>query len=309
MAMFGPIHKHVPAPPGAGLTKVADPRRTLLGWLVFVGLVAAIVAGGWQFGVGDGLRRMRREFVAIGYLQAAQADAGAVPARRAQALTALNRAVQLAPDHPLVTEAAAQLYVELRAYREALQWLPRDSSDGLLSRVTLAQSLIMTGQAAAGDVILARAQGEVQAGHRQGTVPDPLFALVLNNIAYVQAVAGRDLPQALQMATVAVQLEPAQPAYIDSLGWVKFQLGDYLDAAFDLERAVRLHLPAESAEMYYHLGTACARLGRRDEARWNLRRALELDPSYVEASDELRRLSQDLPRPNVAQKLFSCGAT
>ena len=130
-------------------------------------------------------------------------------------------------------------------------------------------------------------------------LPDPLFALVLNNIAYVNSLVKRNLPEALQMVTVAVQLQPTQPAYVDSLGWVEYQLGKYSDAAFHLEQAVRLYLPQESAEMYYHLGSAYARLGKKPDARWALHRALELDPSYLEAQDELRTLSQDLPRPSL----------
>ena len=104
------------------------------------------------------------------------------------------------------------------------------------------------------------------------------------------------------MVSTAVQLQPRQPAYVDSLGWVEYQLGRHRDAAFHLEQAVRLHLPAESAEMYYHLGAAYARLGKKSDARWALQRSLELDPSFVEATNELRLLGQELPRPALAAR-------
>jgi predicted Zn-dependent protease len=301
-----------PPPPGAGLTKLADPRRVLLGWLAFIVLVGLVVALGWPFGVGQGLGHLRREFVAAGYLRAAQADAHAVPARRDQALAALNRAVELSPDNPVIAQAAAQLYVELRAYAEGAQWLSRRAQQSqppapggmpepeeLLTRVSLAQSLVMTGRAAEGERLLQQVEREVYAARERNLMPDPLFALILNNLAYVSCLGKRDLSEALKMVTVAVQLQPTQPAYVDSLGWVEYQLGHYSDAAFHLEQAVRLHMPDESAEMYYHLGAAYARVGKKADARWALHRSLELDPSYLEAVDELKILSQDLPIPSV----------
>jgi Tfp pilus assembly protein PilF len=297
--MFRPVHGHVPPPPGAGLTKLGDPRKALLGWLVFIGVVAAVVAGGWNIGVGKYVTRLHREIAAISYIQAAQGCAHAVPVQRERALAYLHRALLLAPEQPLVTQTASELFVELRAFADAVQWLRRQKEGGPLARVTLAQSLLLTGQVGEGQTILAQVEQGLQSGRLRGTLPDPVFALLLNNIAYVNTLAGRDLPESLQMATQAVTMEPTQAAFIDSLGWVEYRLGHYEDAAFHLERAVRLSLPEETAEMYYHLGAAYAHSGRREEARLALRRSLELDPSFTEAADELRQLSEDLPHPSV----------
>jgi Tfp pilus assembly protein PilF len=303
----------VPPPPGAGLTKLADPKRALMGWLAFVISVGLVLAVGWPYGVGREVRRLQRELVATGYLRAAEANAHAVPVRRDKALAALNRAVALAPADPIVAQAAAQLYVELRAYAEAAQWLSRrareaqppgpggmPTPDELLTRISLAQSLVMTGRVADGERMLQQAASEVYGARKRNLMPDPLFALMLNNLAYVRCLGKLDLSEALKMVTAAVQLQPGQAAYLDSLGWVEYQLGNYPDAAFHVEQAVRLHLPAESAEMYYHLGAAYARRGQKADARWALKRSLELDPSFLEAADELKTLGQDLPRPALA---------
>ncbi len=303
----------IPPPPGAGLTKLADPRRALLGWLTFVVALGVVLGVGWPYGVGREVGRLRRQFVASGYLRTADAKAHAVPVRREEALAALNRAVELAPDDPIVAQAAAQLYVELRAYAEAARWLGRRAGQAtpppaggmpapeeLLTRVSLAQSLIMTGRAAEGERLLGNVASEVYAARGRRLMPDPLFALMLNNLAYVRCLGKLDLPEALKMVTVAVQLQPGQAAYVDSLGWVEYQLGNYSDAAFHLEQAVRLHMPEESAEMYYHLGSAYARLRKKADARWALQRALALDPSLFEAADELKVLGQDLPHPALA---------
>jgi len=311
--MWRPPRPVVPPPPGVGLTKLADPKRVLVGWLAFIVFVGLVLAVGWPHGLGREVRRLQHALVAAGYLRAAEAHAHAVPVRREQALAALNRAVELAPTDPLVAQTAAQFYVELRAYAEAARWLSRrapeaaptapgaaPSPEALLTRISLAQSLVMTGRVAEGERMLQQAASEVYSARERNLMPDPLFALMLNNLAYVNCLAKLDLSEALKMVTMAVQLQPGQAAYVDSLGWVEYQLGSYTEAAFHLEQAVRLHLPEESAEMYYHLGAAYARRGQKADARWALRRSLELDPSFVEAADALRTLGQELPRPALA---------
>jgi predicted Zn-dependent protease len=294
------------------LTKLADPRRALLGWLLSLGIIAVVIGGGWNLGLGTVAKRLQRQLVATGYLRQAEANARSVPVRRDKALAALNRAVTLAPDDPTVGRVAADLYVELRAYTEAVQWLTRRAQQRLaapvagvpdvpewLARTSLAQSLVMTGRVSEGQSLLVSVERETYEARGKNQLPDPVFALLLNNLAYVNGLAKTNLSDALQMATVAVQLQPTQSAFLDSLGWVEYQLGDYRNAAFHLEQSLRLMMPHESAEMYYHLGAAYARLGKKADARWALNRCLELDPSFYQAVDELRRLSQDLPLPAV----------
>jgi tetratricopeptide (TPR) repeat protein len=292
----------IPAPPGAGLTKIADPRKVALGWLVFLAAVVVLGAVTWPHGTGRVINDMRRQFVAYGYLREAQARAEAVPVQREAALAALNRAVELAPKQSAITDTAAQLYIGLRAYKESIPWLRQTAQSSPLVRVSLGQSLLMTGQRDEGERLLSQVLRDAEASHRAGAMPAQLYALLLNNVGYVHVLAGVRVADSARLITAAVQLQPQQPAYIDSLGWAQYRLGNYLDAAFYLERAVRLYLPGESAEMYYHLGAAYARLGRKQAARAALQKALALDPTINEARKELENLSQDLPYPALAMR-------
>ena len=95
----------------------------------------------------------------------------------------------------------------------------------------------------------------------------------------------------------AVELAPLQPAYIDSLGWVYYRMGEHRKAAFYLERAIRHGGARNSAENYYHLGAAYARLGKLRLAARALLMALQYDPQYDQAITELRKLRYVLPRP------------
>ena len=55
---------------------------------------------------------------------------------------------------------------------------------------------------------------------------------------------------------------------------------------------VRLESASTRPEIRYHIGTALARLGRRDEALEQFRRALALDPRFEHAKEMLRRTQQ-----------------
>ena len=74
----------------------------------------------------------------------------------------------------------------------------------------------------------------------------------------------------------ALQVDPNNGAYVDSLGWGLFRLGKFAEASAVLERAARL-LPSDSTVLE-HLGDALLALGARDRARDAYRRALITQP-------------------------------
>ena len=78
------------------------------------------------------------------------------------------------------------------------------------------------------------------------------------------------------MIRTAVNLRPNDGYIVDSLGWVLFRLGDYLEATKNLERAVVLR--PEDPTINDHLGDAYWKVGRKNEARFQWKRALSLSP-------------------------------
>ncbi|HEV7515264.1 MAG TPA: tetratricopeptide repeat protein [Thermoanaerobaculia bacterium] len=103
---------------------------------------------------------------------------------------------------------------------------------------------------------------------------DPDFHAALNYLGYMWAEKGENLPEALSMIRRAVALDPDNGAYVDSLGWTHYRLGQYDRARDYLERATRL-VP-EDATVHEHLGDVYIALGQRDKAREMYRRALAL---------------------------------
>jgi tetratricopeptide (TPR) repeat protein len=73
----------------------------------------------------------------------------------------------------------------------------------------------------------------------------------------------------------AMELEPNEPAIIDSMGWVNYRMGNYDEALKYLRRAVGM---MQDPEIAAHLGEVLWVSGRHDEARRVWERALEEAP-------------------------------
>ena len=100
----------------------------------------------------------------------------------------------------------------------------------------------------------------------------PGDAEVANSFGYFLAEKNEDLGWAETLVREALEAEPNNGAFLDSMGWVYYRLGRYDDAFDYLVRAVNV-LP-EDPVILEHLGLILRALGREDEARSTLERAL-----------------------------------
>ncbi len=91
-----------------------------------------------------------------------------------------------------------------------------------------------------------------------------------NDLGYFWADAGVHLEQAQKMIQKAVENEPENSAYQDSLGWALYKQGLFAQAVAALETAVAMPDGTEP-EGVQHLGDALYRAGRAPEAieRWS----------------------------------------
>lgn len=81
--------------------------------------------------------------------------------------------------------------------------------------------------------------------HRERLQRDPNNAELHNNLAWLLAVSRFELDEAMNLAQRAVQLEPRQPAYIDTLAEVYFQKGDRAKALELIGRCLELEPESE----------------------------------------------------------------
>jgi tetratricopeptide (TPR) repeat protein len=94
-----------------------------------------------------------------------------------------------------------------------------------------------------------------------------------NDLGYLWADRNVHLQRSLRMVQRAVDAEPENKAYRDSLGWVFFRLGRFAEAVVELEKAAAGDEP--SGVILDHLGDALAQAGRRADARPHWQRALD----------------------------------
>ena len=99
------------------------------------------------------------------------------------------------------------------------------------------------------------------------------YANAYNYIGYMLAERGIRLDEALEAIQKALELDPENGAYIDSLGWVYFQKGMLDDAIRELERAVQL-LDSDPI-IHEHLGDAYTKKGDIEKAIEHYEKSLE----------------------------------
>ncbi|MEA3543978.1 MAG: tetratricopeptide repeat protein [Thermodesulfobacteriota bacterium] len=118
-------------------------------------------------------------------------------------------------------------------------------------------------------------------------VLDNAHADALNFLAYDQAEREVDLPLALSRAQKALVIKPS--GYIvDTLGWIYFKMGRYVESREQLEKAIELH--PDDAVIQEHLGDLYRAMKLWGKAMTAYLRVLELDPLAPLVEEKLKVL-------------------
>jgi tetratricopeptide (TPR) repeat protein len=102
---------------------------------------------------------------------------------------------------------------------------------------------------------------------------NPKNASALNYLGYMLADRNVRLPEALKLIREAVDQDPNNGAYLDSLGWVYFRMGDLEQAENYLQRAIERF--SKDPTVHDHLGDVYFRQGKTKEAMAQWERSLE----------------------------------
>ncbi len=184
-------------------------------------------------------------------------------------LLAMEQIASQQPKSPTLLEISGRLFAQhgwnsdaRRCLESALQVDPSRSSAALeLARVLLASgdernasryavlvpgiSQILQGAAAEqrGDKTAAVTHYEaaVRAGDRT--------SIAANNLAWIFAESGRNLDRAAQLAQHAVELAPADPGVLDTLGYVRLRRREFSDSVRVLQRALSIARDSHAPEL------------------------------------------------------------
>ena len=122
---------------------------------------------------------------------------------------------------------------------------------------------------------------------RKSIAVDPANAAdAYNYLAYMWAEHDTHLDEAEQMIKLALQADPNNGAYIDTLGWLEFRQGKFDQALSDLLRAAQ-KLAREDPVVLEHVGDACAKLNKPAQALDAWQKALNLDPQNKKLADKI----------------------
>lgn len=203
------------------------------------------------------------------------ANALAFAERPDEALTAALQAEQLSPENPRFESRVAWINYHARRYgaaereyTELLDKIGDDYTSDQMRQLVREAKLILSNICIQQD----RYQDGVE-WLEQVLDEFPRDPGALNDLGYVWSEKGVRLERSLRMVQEAVQAEPENAAYQDSLGWALFRLGRHEESLKHLEKAVELQGEEVDGVILDHLGDVRMKLNQKEQALDAWRRA------------------------------------
>ncbi len=122
---------------------------------------------------------------------------------------------------------------------------------------------------------------------------DPFLAASYNNLAYTWIDRNLNLEEAMNLVRKALDLEPENGAYIDSLGWGYFQQGKLDEALAELQRALKFE--NTDPTIYDHIGDVYKAKKMIKEAVEYWQEALEMNPNDRKIREKIEENQKALP--------------
>jgi tetratricopeptide (TPR) repeat protein len=183
------------------------------------------------------------------------ADTGKIDEGIALAKAQLNGT----PDDRDVEESLAQIYIRIKRFKEAAEQL--DKAEARETKPDEKWYLpFLRGTLYDRQKMYDQAEVEFRKALATFSADDVRKAQVLNYLGYMLADQGEKLPEALTMIRQAVDLDPQNGAYLDSLGWAYFKSGQYPQAEENLRKAIaRMNT---DPTVHDHLGEVYEKTGK-----------------------------------------------
>jgi tetratricopeptide (TPR) repeat protein len=192
-----------------------------------------------------------------------------------QGIALLEEAVKTHADEPLAYIGLAHMYSDtdrgaqaVNALRDAQTRFPQDNG------IAFELGAVFDKQ---------KKFADAESAFRQVLVRDPDNATALNYLGYMLAERGERLDESVGYLKKALEIEPDNGSYLDSLGWAYFK-ADKLNLAEDNLKRAANQLKANSV-IQEHYGQVLFKLGRYDDAIAAWTRALAGDGDSIDKSD------------------------
>jgi len=206
-------------------------------------------------------------------LQIEHADLIAEKGRVDEGVQALQKLIKNTDDDLLVLSTEASVYERAKKYDQAQSILetafkrfPKDQ------QVYFMQGGLYEKQ---------KKYADAEAAFRKSLDIEKDNPDTLNYLGYMLADQGMKLQEALELIQKAVDLDPNNGAYLDSLGWAYFRLNKLDQAEEYLKKAIRFD--SNDSTVHDHMGDLYLKLQKYEDARseWNKSVQLSDDPEEI----------------------------
>ena len=187
---------------------------------------------------------------------------------------------------------AAMVVLVLATQIQVGYW--RDSSTlfshalGITERNYLAHYKLGLALAEKGSVTAARDH------YREALMIKPSFVEAHNSVGHLLMIQGND-SEAVAHFEAAIHIRPDFAPALKNLGDLRLRRGMVEGALTLYEKA--LSYEDQDSELFNNYGVALATMERTDEAAEQIRKAVDLDPNYGEAKENLRKILNSRSRP------------
>jgi len=115
---------------------------------------------------------------------------------------------------------------------------------------------------------------------------NPQDAISYNNLAYSYAVREINLDKAIQYVNKALSIEPKNPSFLDTKGWILYKKGNLKKAKNLIQQSLE-NINNGNAEIYEHLGDIFHELNKPEKARDFYEKAQKIEPNNKRIQNKL----------------------
>jgi len=258
VAMFEEAHRLSPKDPSVA-AYLADSYIAAKNYAAAVDVTKAVLADN-----PDDLRLVRLQAQALRF--SGKGDEG---------IALLEASVSRNADEPSAYVALAQLYADTDRGAQAVKVLQD-------ARAKFPQDPTVTFELGA-TFDKQKRYADAEAAFKQLIAIDPENAPALNYLGYMLAERGERLDESVEYVKKALEIEPDNGSYLDSLGWAYFKADKLQLAESNLKRAAD-QLKTNSV-IQDHYGDVLLKLGRYEDAIAAFNRALSGDGDSIDRTD------------------------
>lgn len=134
---------------------------------------------------------------------------------------------------------------------------------------------------------------ECEKNYKTAAELDPYFAAAYNNLAYTYIVRDMNTDEAMKLVQKALELEPDNGAYVDTLAWGYFKQGKLDEALTELLRALKLD--NSDSTIYDHIGDVYKAKTMVKEALEYWQKAFDMNPNDNKIKQKIEENRKSLP--------------